>query len=194
MSGHRKRVKHFHEPGDVHELTFSTYQRRPILMVDECRRELAIAIDRAVASQAFRLVAFVMMPEHVHLLVSPEADAAHVDQLLAATKRPFSFRIKQRLVQHDPVLLDRLTIRERPGKETFRFWQEGAGYDRNLSNETTVLAAIDYIHQNPVRRGLVVQPDDWKWSSARWYRSDGRIVDPDLPTIHGLPSNFFVVE
>ena len=46
-------------------------------------------------------------------------------------------------------------VRQRPGVETFRFWQEGPGYDRNLDRVDTVLAAIDYIHRNPERRGLV---------------------------------------
>jgi putative transposase len=68
-----------------------------------------------------------------------------------------------------------------------RFWQEGPGYDRNLSSKETILAAIDYIHLNPVRRGLAARAIDWKWSSARWYASDGKDRDPDLSTIHGPP-------
>ena len=51
-------------------------------------------------------------------------------------------------------LLDRLTIRERPGKQAFRFWQEGSGYDRNLSSPKLIESVIDYIHFNPVRREL----------------------------------------
>ena len=53
------------------------------------------------------------------------------------------------------------------------------------------MAAINYIHENPVRRGLVTRGIDWKWSSARWYVSDRKTVDPDLPTIHGLPPEFW---
>jgi putative transposase len=74
---------------------------------------------------------------------------------------------------------------------TFRFWQEGPGYDRNLNSESAVLASIDYIHANPVRRGLVEQARQWKWSSARWFESNGQEIDADLPTIHGLPFGFF---
>jgi putative transposase len=65
-------------------------------------------------------------------------------------------------------LLSRLTIRQRPGVETFRYWQGGSGCDRNLERAETVLAAIDYLHRNPVRRGLVERAVDWQWSSARW--------------------------
>jgi putative transposase len=111
---------------------------------------------------------------------------------LSAIKRPFSGRIKRILVEHRSPLLRRLTVQERPGKLAFRYWQEGPGYDRNLSQESTVMAAINYIHDNPVRRRLVQSPTEWKWSSARWYAADKQHVDADLPTIHGLPTDFFL--
>ena len=192
MPSHRKNVKHYHESGDCHELTFSCYQRLPLLTNDDWRRQLCVSIDRALSRYSFRLVAFVLMPEHVHLLVYPTIAQPEIDSFLSAVKRPYSFRIKQLLVKGNSPLLEQLTISERPGKMTFRYWQEGPGYDRNLSGEKATLAAIDYIHQNPVRRGLVTQARDWKWSSARWYESDAQLVDPDLPTIHGLPWEFFV--
>ncbi len=85
-------------------------------------------------------------------------------------------------------MLDRLTVRERPGKTCFRFWQEGPGYDRNLSSPAVIEAAIDYIHLNPVRRGFVQQAVDWTWSSASWYLlNPPRQQRPGHPTIHGLP-------
>ena len=52
--------------------------------------------------------------------------------------------------------------------------------------------AADYIHNNPVRRRRVAEATQWKWSSARWYASNRELTDPDLPTIHGLPWDFFV--
>jgi hypothetical protein len=50
-----------------------------------------------------------------------------------------------------------------------RFWQPGGGYDRNITSIAALRAMIDYIHANPVRRGLVAKPEDWEWSSACWY-------------------------
>ena len=100
-------------------------------------------------------------------------------------------RIKRILEQNHSPLLERLTVRERPGKMSFRYWQEGPGYDRHLSTEQVVMHAIDDIHNNSVRRGLSRFATDWKWSSARWYQSEAKLVDPDLPTIHGLPWDFF---
>jgi putative transposase len=188
---HRKAVRRSHEPGDCHELTFSCYRRMPLLTNDIWRRLLAESIDRAMRGQGFRLVAFVFMPEHVHLLTYPTGAEARLDLLLKAIKRPFSARVKQRLIDARSPLLGRLTVRERPGVERFRFWQEGGGYDRNLRTEPAVLAAIDYIHLNPVRRGLCDQAIRWRWSSAhRFYRPDD-LVDADLPEVAGLPAEFF---
>jgi hypothetical protein len=60
--------------------------------------------------------------------------------------------------------------------------------DRNLTTPAVIEAAIEYIHMNPVRRGLVKRAVDWKWSSASWYLLDphGQQL-PGLPMVHGLP-------
>jgi len=168
MAEHRKTIRHYHEPGDLHEFTFSCYRRMPLLTKDDWRRLLCQSIHRAMTRYDDRLLAFVLMPEHVHLLGCPSRLVHHIDAFLSAIKRPHSSRIKKILQAHPSPLLKRLTVRERPGKTAFRYWQEGPGYDRNLSTESAVLAAIDYILTNPVRRGLVQSPIDWKWSSARW--------------------------
>ena len=191
MSGHRKLVRHYHEAGELHELTFSCYRRMPLLTNDAWRKLLCQSIDRAVERWAYRLIAFVLMPEHLHLLVLPTTKVVKVDRFLSGLKRPHSVRIKRLLEQNHSPLRERLPVQERPGKTSFRYWQEGPGYDRNLFTEKVVMAAIDDIHENPVRRGLSKQATDWKWSSARWYVSDAKLVDPDLPIIHGLPWDFF---
>ena len=183
---HRKRVRHYNERGHLHELTFSCYRRMPLLTNDRWRTMLSESIDRAVDHHGFRLVAFVYMPEHVHLLVCPDAGEACVSPLLKAIKQPFSFRIKVLLQESGSSLLEKLTVRERPGKTAFRFWQEGGGYDRNLVEKKTILAAIDYIHLNPVRRRLVRRAIDWRWSSCRFFCDVGE-KDCGLPTVHGLP-------
>ncbi|WP_339688537.1 REP-associated tyrosine transposase [Gimesia maris] len=191
MTRNRKRVRHFHELGDCHELTFSCYQNRSLLVCDLWKQMLCQSIERALRRYQFGLIAFVIMPNHVHLLVYPQQQECKIDRFLFAVKRPFSYRIKQLLQETQDRLLDDLTIRDRPGNTVFRFWQEGPGYDRNLSSLKAVEASIDYIHMNPVRKKLVDQSRDWKWSSARWYESEGELVDSDLPELSGLPWDYF---
>ncbi|MBI1900603.1 MAG: transposase [Planctomycetia bacterium] len=191
MPGHRKTVRHYHEPGDVHELTFSCYRRMPLLTNNPWRCALPRSIDAAMAACEFRLIAFVFMPEHVHLLVYPlgqENVEERIARLLAAVKRPVSAEVHQRLKQSHSPLLAKLVVRERPGRHVFRFWQEGPGYDRNLEGEKAVLAAVDYIHLNPVRRRLVKRPEDWRWSSYRRYHEPAWKPDADLPHVEGVPA------
>jgi putative transposase len=80
---YRKKVKHYHEAGDFHELTFSCYRRMPLLTNDLWRMDLAEAIDRSMFRHRFALVAYVFMPEHVHLLVTPLTGNVNIVRLLA---------------------------------------------------------------------------------------------------------------
>ena len=144
-------------------------------------------MQKACRTEGFGLTAFVFMPEHVHLLVLPLHADSKVSRLLARTKQPTSHEIKQLLIGNNSELLESLTVRERPDKHCFRFWQEGAGYDRNLFSASAIEASMDYIHSNPVKRGFCPRVTDWKWSSARFYFEG--IIEPDLPTLlHPDPS------
>jgi REP-associated tyrosine transposase len=99
-------------------------------------------------------------------------------------KSPVGREAFRYLQTHAPEWLTRLTVCRDDGREERRFWQVGGGYDRNIVDESTALKVIDYIHLNPVRRGLVERPEDWEWSSARWYaglRPVPLMIDQTLP-------------
>lgn len=189
---HRKTVKHYEDRSHARELTFSCYRRLPLLTNDVGREMLSRAIDRALEKHDWRLTAFVFMPEHMHLLVFPNSNSAtDIESVLKAIKRPYSYRIKQILIAKRSPLLKRLTVHQRPGIETFRYWQEGPGYDRNLYSPKAVGFSIDYMHENPVRRKLCPRATDWRWSSARWYASDGKAVDEAMPKLTRIPPEFW---
>ena len=185
--GHRKTIKHRHSVGDFHGLTFSCYQRKQLFTNDSWRERLSRSIQAACEELSIELVAFVYMPEHIHLLVFPLEPQPDIGSFLSQVKRPVSDSVREQLAQMDSPLLKRLTVRERPGKESFRFWQEGPGFDRNLSDPKDIQCWIDYIHNNPVRRGLCYRAVDWKWSSARYYLLEPPCQQfPHLPWIHGI--------
>ena len=96
-----------------------------LLTHDAWRKLLCESIDQAAERWDFQLVAFVMMPEHAHLLVLPTTKLVQVDKFLSAVKQPHSVRIKRILQQCNSRLLEQLTVQERPGKMSFRYWQEG---------------------------------------------------------------------
>jgi putative transposase len=189
---HRKRIRHFHEPGDLHELTFSCYQRLPLLTNNSWRTNLSRAIDAAGEQIGCHLAAFVYMPEHVHLLVWGLSSKEQVSELLSAIKQPVSVAAHEDLLERPGRMLDRLMVRERPGRTVFRFWQEGPGFDRNLFTVKAATAALDYLHLNPVKRGLCQKARDWRWSSARFYEHEGQFADPLLPKIKPLPAEFWM--
>jgi len=108
------------------------------------------------------------MPEHVHVLVCPTETTAKMSQFLQATKESVARNAVRHLKSHAPEWLDRIKVDE-GSRIRHRFWQPGGGYDRNVTDTDTLHFMIDYIHANPVRRGLVSHPEEWEWSSARWY-------------------------
>lgn len=178
---HRKRIQRFEQVRHLHELTFSCYHRRPLLTNEHRRSLLASSLQSACEQEQFGLIAFVFMPEHVHLLVMPLTVSSQVSRLLARTKQPVSKQIRKLLEIRQSPLLEELIVQERPGKYCFRFWQEGAGFDRNRFSPTAIEASIDYIHMNPVKRGSCHKATDFQWSSARFCLEG--IIDPDLPRL-----------
>src|SRR5207245_9352899 len=113
--------------------------------------------------------AYVIMPEHVHLLIQPEEADYTIARIRTALKLPVTNKALRFLSRKTPRFLDRLKDVQPNGDVHYRFWQRGGGYDRNVIEPHTLQQMIEYIHNNPVRRGLVEKATDWVWSSARFY-------------------------
>lgn len=105
------------------------------------------------------------MPGHVHLLIWPRRQDYRTASILADIKRPVGQKAIAYLAERAPEFLARLTVKNR-NRTYRRFWQAGPGQDRNVYDAETAHSIIEYIHNNPVRRGLVERPEDWPWSSA----------------------------
>ncbi len=187
--GRRKRVRHFDEGGDAHFLTFSCYHRLPLLSKDRTRNWFVEALQASRQKYRFDLWAWVIMPEHVHLLIWPRRPKYKTGLILADIKRPVGQRAIAFLAEHSPDFLERLTVRNR-SRTYRRFWQAGPGQDRNVYDPKTAHEIIEYMHANPVRRGLVDRPEDWPWSSAAHWAGKQDIVlkvDRTIPTVLELP-------
>jgi putative transposase len=166
---YRKSRRSFNEPGHAHFLTYSCYDRLPLLNKDRTREWVIEAMQSVRERHELDLIAYVIMPEHVHQLVLPRRDDYRMDRILADLKRPVSVRAKRHLRENnDRDWLERLTVRE-GNEEVFRFWLPGGGFDRNITTRMSLPQIIEYMHNNPVRRGLVSSPLEWEWSSARFW-------------------------
>jgi putative transposase len=175
-SGHRKLCKSYNTPGEAHELTFSCFRRLPLLSKNRTRQWFVEALDKARRSRDFLVWAYVIMPEHVHVIVWPRQPVYEIRLIRAALKIPVQRKALAYLRKNQPTFLERLRDSQPNGEVHYRFWMRGGGYDRNIQEATTLRTMIDYIHNNPVRRGLVSDPTDWPWSSARFYAGAKDVV------------------
>jgi putative transposase len=125
---------------------------------------LAEALAQAKEKFSFDLWTYVFMPEHVHLLIRPRNPEYSISDILRAVKHPVGRRAVLHLRRRDPKGLRWLATGNKA--KPYRFWMPGGGYDRNLMIEPTLRGVVEYIHANPVRRGLVERPTEWVWSSA----------------------------
>jgi len=173
-------------PGDAHALTFCCFRRQRFLTSDRARQWLIEAIDQARHEHNVDIWAYVIMPEHVHLVIFPRKDDYSVSDILTSIKRPVARKVLRYVEQHAPSFLPRMREERPGGKVSHSFWLPGGGYDRNLVDPRIIRKTIDYIHANPVRRGLVNEPCGWYWSSAGYYL-DGRSV-PLIPDRDSIPA------
>jgi putative transposase len=135
----------YQHTGDLHFVTFSCYRRQPLLGPD-ARSLFETAVERTRLGYQFFVTGYVVMPEHVHLLVSEPRRST-----LASAIQALKQSVARRLVGPDE-----------------HFWQKRY-YDFNVRTENKCAEKLRYMHGNPVTRGLVERPEDWAWSSLRHY-------------------------
>jgi len=140
-------LKRFQQARDSHFLTFSCYKRRQNFGSLESREIFESALERVREQHALCVYGYVVMPEHVHLLVS-EPECGTLAQALQSMKQGVARRLALR-AEHS-------------------FWQ-ARYYDFNVWTELKFTEKLLYIHRNPVKRGLVEHPQDWEWSSFHHY-------------------------
>ena len=133
--------------GVFHFITFSCYQRRPLLNSVSAYRVFERELEAVRRRYGFVVAGYVLMPEHVHLLVG-EPRVASLSTAIQVLKQQTSRKLKAQ-------------------GET-QFWQRRY-YDFNVHNEDKRVEKLKYMHRNPVKRGLVTKPEQWPWSSFLHY-------------------------
>ena len=112
----------------------------------------------------FSLVGFVLMPEHVHLLISEPAKGT--PSLIVQVLKQ---RVSRRLRRKKRCAAAQLNLGFQNGEEVLpRFWQRRF-YDFNVWSLKKRVEKLHYMHMNPVKRRLVSHPKDWPWSSFVFY-------------------------
>lgn len=165
----RKTRKTYNELGHVHELTFTCFHRLPLLAPESAKSIFISGLDQARRKHDFEVHAYVLMPEHVHLLINPKQYPYSISTILHSIKTKSSRLILNSLERSDPSMIEKLLVSRQNGRQEHRVWQQGGGYDRNLTSPEAIANAIAYIHRNPHRRNLEIPEADWLWSSEGVY-------------------------
>src|ERR1035437_8756023 len=142
-----KGLVRYQQCGCFHFITFSCYRRQPLLDNDAAYSVFERALEALRQRYGFVVAGYVLMPEHVHLLIG-EPRVSTLAVVIQVLKQQTSRKLK------------------RAGDA--QFWQPRY-YDFNVHNEEKRVEKLRYMHRNPVVRGLVEKPEDWPWSSFRHY-------------------------
>ena len=133
----------YQKTGGFHFLTFSCYRRQPLLGEGTGYEVFEHELESVRRRYRFVVAGYVLMPEHIHLLVG--------EPLIS----PLSVALQ---------VLKQGTSRKLKVKAEDQFWQRRY-YDFNVHTELKRVEKLQYMHSNPVRRGLVEKPEEWPWSS-----------------------------
>jgi putative transposase len=152
----------------AHELTLRANRRQPILESDLVCAHLAERIRAESDQFEFSVWAFVFMPDHFHLLVRSKRLNYDIGDYLAAIKQSFQERAVDLLSEHAPQVLGRLRSQQ-GGRTVYELWQLTTGQNRSVDFSRPLRPLVNHMHENPVRKGLVMDPLEWKWSSAGSY-------------------------
>ena len=141
----------FHHSGQSHFITVSCFHRQPNFNSSDTCDLFLRCLEDMRRYFSLCVYGYVVMPEHVHLLVSETPQMTIADSM-RFLKLTFAKRLHARSGNSD----------------SNSFWQKRY-YDRNVRDAREFSIKLRYLHRNPVKRGLAKDPADWKWSSYRHY-------------------------
>ncbi|HEX7288155.1 MAG TPA: transposase [Candidatus Angelobacter sp.] len=148
------RWKRYQQTGQLHYVTFTCYHRKKHLQAASARDTFEQTLERVRRWYGFYVVGYVVMPEHVHLLVS-EPERSGLALALRMLKQVSSRK-----------------LRDCAGDGAF--WQKRY-YDFNVFSDHKRKEKLRYMHRNPVKRGFVEKPEDWKWSGVKLRLCQSRV-------------------
>src|SRR5207237_7425812 len=161
----RNPLRRYYGRGDLHFITCSCYRRLAFLGTARARNRFVKVLDEVRTRHKFRLIGYVVMPEHIHLLIT-EPKIGNPSKSLQVLKQKASRALRKKRPRN---LIGQLRLKfASPGEVAPAFWQRRF-YDFNVWSSKKLQEKLDYMHGNPVQRKLVTHPKDWPWSSWSHY-------------------------
>ena len=161
----------------LHFITCSCYRRKPLLGTARKRDVFLKVLDGVRTRYEFSLVGYVVMPEHVHLLIS-EPKVGNPSKVMQALKQRVARSLRGESRRRN---VNQLRLwGARPGTLPRSFWQRRF-YDFNVWSKKKRIEKLNYMHMNPVKRGLVADAKMWAWSSYRFCQyAEKSLCTPDV--------------
>lgn len=129
---------------------------------------------RFLMKEELKIYAYVILENHLHLLLQSPQLTRDIARLKSFTARQLISYLSE---HHVTIILEQLAFYKKAhkGDRAYQFWQEGV-HPELISSEKMMLQKIEYIHNNPVKRGYVDKPEHWRYSSARDYSGEAGLL------------------
>jgi putative transposase len=150
----------------LHFITCSCYRRLSFLRTARSRDRFLSILEQTRERYRFVVVSYVVMPEHIHLLIT-EPEIGTPSTVMQVVKQRTARALLPRKKRADA--RQRRLFADATSRTAF--WQ-ARFYDFNVWTTKKRVEKLRYMHRNPVKRGLVSVPEEWRWSSYRFYLLD----------------------
>jgi len=166
-----------YEKEGIYFITSSIIENIPIFLNETMFNILKESFKFCRKEKGLKLYAYVIMDNHFHSIVSNENLISIIRDMKRFTAKRIIETIK---LMKSSWLINQIEYwkKEHKRDSQFQVWQEGY-HPQQILNEEMLLQKIEYIHYNPVKRGFVEKPEDWKYSSARNFMGDSSIIEID---------------
>ena len=158
-------LKRYYGNQDLHFLTYTCYRRLPLLASARARNVFVEILEEVRDRYGFLLVGYVVMPNHVHLLISEPAKGTP-STVMQVLKQRVSRRLRARNRRAPQTQLQLAFVEGELAPR--QFWQRRF-HDFNVWSHKKKIEKLEYMHMNPVKNKLVGHPKDWPWSSWSYY-------------------------
>lgn len=166
---------HFAEPNRPHFLTSTVVEWLPVFTRQEAVQLLFDSWRYLQCHQGLRLYGFVVLENHLHVVAQAEDLPAVWSRFKSYTARQLIDLLKRSRAEVLLRQMQRADKAQRSDRE-HQFCQEGS-HPQLITSEVVLRQKLEYIHQNPVKRGYVDEPEQWRWSSARCYAGGDGVVE-----------------
>jgi putative transposase len=171
------RFKSYHVPGHLYFVTTTVVGRKRILTESPIARIVLASLQYLRRAGRMKLYTYVLMPDHLHLIILP-LQPAETEQTISDLMRDFKKFTSKRIIEElrqtgNTALLDFFSRSAHGHKgQRHKVWQDGF-FDENIYTREFLNQKVQYIHYNPVRKGMVADPEEYIYSSARRFVSGG---------------------